>query len=141
VQLIISEEQQLHVYACLQAGGEAFAKAKKSLAKVNREDPWIDGELTLNAELRRIFNPRAEEEAREAERAKRGDADQMTIGDELGANYNEEDSFEGRAAAAEIATTRTPHDDKLTVDEALADEIEQLEEAEDGAAVVAERAD
>lgn len=141
MQLVISEEQQLHVYACLQAGGEAFSKAKKSLAKVNREDPWIDGELTLNAELRRIFNPRAEEEAREAERAKRGDSDQMTIGDELAGNYADEDTLDGRLAHAEVATTRTPHEETQTIDEAFGDEQDESGMEGDLAAMTTERAD
>lgn len=68
--LQIDENEQRHIYSCLLVGGQEFQKVKKSLAKLNREDDAIDEELTLNAKLRREFNPRAEEEARERARAK-----------------------------------------------------------------------
>jgi hypothetical protein len=64
MQLTIDESEQTHIYSCLLVGNVEFGKVKKSLAKLNREDDQIDEEIALNAKLRRIFNPRAEEEAR-----------------------------------------------------------------------------
>lgn len=85
MQAIISEDEQNHIYSCLLAGGKEFEKVKKSLAKLNREDKKVDDEIELNAKLRREFNPRAEEEARERERAKRDPA-QMDIADVAGSS-------------------------------------------------------
>lgn len=70
MQLVIDEQEQAHIYSCLLVGNAEFGKVKKSLAKLNREDDQIDDEINLNAKLRRIFNPRAEEEARERARSK-----------------------------------------------------------------------
>jgi hypothetical protein len=70
MELRIDEQEQNHIYSCLLVGNAEFGKVKKSLAKLNREDDQIDEEITLNAKLRRIFNPNAEEEARERARSK-----------------------------------------------------------------------
>lgn len=77
MQITIDEREQAHLYSCLLVGNAEFLKVKKSLAKLNREDEAIDDEIARNAELRRIFNPRAEEEARERSRAK--DPSQMDL--------------------------------------------------------------
>jgi hypothetical protein len=82
MQLVIDEAEQAHIYSCLLVGGQEFSKVKKSLAKLNRDDASIDEELSLNAKLRREFNPRAEEEARERERAKRDPA-QIALDEEI----------------------------------------------------------
>jgi hypothetical protein len=82
MQAIISEEEQAHIYSCLLVGNNEFAKIKKSLAKLNREDQKVDDEIAINADLRRKFNPRAEEEARERERAKH-EAGQLDLEDQI----------------------------------------------------------
>jgi len=79
MQLVIDEREQAHIYSCLLVGNAEFAKIKKSLAKLNREDDTIDEEIDLNAKLRREFNPRAEEEAREKSRV--NDPAQLDIED------------------------------------------------------------
>lgn len=78
----LSEEEHAHLYACLLVGNGELQSVKKKLTKLNREDPWVDGQVELNVALRRRFNPRAEEEAREAER-RRTDPAQTTIDDEM----------------------------------------------------------
>lgn len=70
MQLVIDEQEQGHVYTCLLVAGEKFGKAKKDLEKLDMDVAAIEEQLGINAKLKRIFNPRAEEEARAKDRAK-----------------------------------------------------------------------
>lgn len=65
---ILDEEQQAHVYSCLLAGGKVWQSMKKNREKLELPTQQEDRELELNAKLRMMFNPKAEEIAREKER-------------------------------------------------------------------------
>lgn len=66
--LLLTEEQQAHVYSCLLAGGKVWAQMKKGREKLELPTEQEDRELELNASLRMQLNPRAEELARARER-------------------------------------------------------------------------
>lgn len=68
MQLVIDEQEQEHIYVCLKAGKKDFAKAKKQLELLAQPTDHIEDALGLNQRLARIFNPKAEEEARNAAR-------------------------------------------------------------------------
>lgn len=65
---LLDEEMQAHVYSCLLAGGKVWQSMKKNREKLELPTTQEDRELELNAKLRMMFNPKAEEIAREKER-------------------------------------------------------------------------
>lgn len=81
MQLVIDEEQQEHLYGCLLAGNSEWKGVQKKLAKLNREDDSVERALSVNAGLRKLLNPKAAEEALEAER-KKSDPTQLSIEDQ-----------------------------------------------------------
>lgn len=99
----LDEQEQAHVYSCLLVGNGEFLKVNKSLAKLNRTDDAIDEELQRNAKLRKIFNPRAEEEARAKE-----DPRQLTIDDEASSSGET-----GGSTKARLTTPPAPTDVEL----------------------------
>lgn len=117
----LDEVQAGHIYSALGVAGNEWQKVKKSLAKLNKEDPTIDAEIALNAHLRRLFNPKAEEEARVAEQKKR-DAAQLDLTDP---NYTGSSGETGGGApAGETFKTKLRlegSEEKVPTDEELRD--------------------
>lgn len=83
MQLKIDETQQ-HIYISLKEGETAFKRARKSAEHLGLPVDTIDEQITVNKKLRKIFNPKAEEEAWAKQRKKRGER-------EAGANPNQTD--------------------------------------------------
>jgi len=109
MQLQIDENEQAHIYSCLLVGNQEFGKIKKTLAKLNREDASIDHEIALNAKLRREFNPRAEDEARE--RSRKNDPAQLDITDAV--SSGETGGGNGTGETFSLTTPDTMTDDDL----------------------------
>lgn len=119
----LDEVQAGHIYSALGVAGNEWQKVKKSLAKLNKEDPTIDAEIALNAHLRRLFNPKADEEARAAEQKKR-DAAQLDLTDP---NYTGSSGETGGGAkAGETFKTKLRlegSEEKAPTDEELRDAL------------------
>lgn len=118
--VILSEEEQAHLYSCLLVGNGEFAKIKKSLAKLNREDEKVDDEINLNAALRRQFNPRAEQEAREEAERKRASREQLDITDQMASSG---ETGGGNKAGQTVKLSLVGEEDIPPTDEALRDSL------------------
>lgn len=70
MQLQIDETQQQHIYISLKEGETAFKRARKTAEHLGLPVVQIDEQIKTNKDLRRIFNPKAEEEAWAKKRGK-----------------------------------------------------------------------
>ncbi len=84
MQVVIDEARQRHIYICLVLGGGDFSKQLKGATPLGLSTTEIEGALELNRELRAMFNPMAEDEARS--KARRGDGGQLDLEDEIGSS-------------------------------------------------------
>lgn len=123
MQLQIDETQQQHIYISLKEGETAFKRARKAAEHLGLAVEPIDEQIAVNKALRRIFNPKAEEEAWAHTRKKRGEKEpnpnQLDI---------EEEAAVTKTVAKEGYEFVNPEADEILSDERLTGLVNRAQE-------------
>lgn len=123
MQLQIDETQQQHIYISLKEGETAFKRARKTAEHLGLPVEQIDEQIKTNKDLRRIFNPQAEEEAWEKKRKKNGEREpnpnQLDI---------EQEAAVTRTVAKEGYEFVNPEADEILSDERLTALVNRAQE-------------